>query len=144
MIPILSWSYRGVDKCIISTAQHARPNVIGQRDPCRAQLATASSVVLHNTRKFHVSHVRNYDTHSAYSTTLLLPSWLGNGTSVPMVFFIGGGAPGLPLTLAGPSARVGVASAGFFDDDEMNAAGPAARNVVRDGVGLTIHLRQNI
>jgi hypothetical protein len=57
-----------------------------------------------------------------------------------MVFFMGGGAPGLPLTLAAPSARADVASAGFFDDDEINAAGPAARNVVRVVVGLTVHL----
>ncbi|KAG4221014.1 hypothetical protein PC116_g30509 [Phytophthora cactorum] len=46
IIPSLSWSYRGVDTCIISTAQHASPNVIGQKDDCRAQLAIWSSVVL--------------------------------------------------------------------------------------------------
>jgi hypothetical protein len=27
--------------CIISTAQHAKPNVIGQNDPCLAQDTTA-------------------------------------------------------------------------------------------------------
>jgi hypothetical protein len=40
MTPNRSWSYRGVDTCIISTAQQASPNVIGQIDPCRAQFTT--------------------------------------------------------------------------------------------------------
>jgi hypothetical protein len=56
---------------------------------------------------------------------------------------MGGGAPGLPLTLAGPNARVGVASAGFFDDEEMNAAGPATRNVLSEVAGLTVYLCQS-
>jgi len=30
--------------CIISTAQHAKPKVIGHIDPCRAQLTTLSIV----------------------------------------------------------------------------------------------------
>jgi len=35
--PKRSASYRGIDTCIISTAQHARPNVIHINDPVRAQ-----------------------------------------------------------------------------------------------------------
>jgi hypothetical protein len=40
IIPNRSWSYRGVDTCIISTAQQASPKVIGHIDPCRAQFTT--------------------------------------------------------------------------------------------------------
>ena len=42
MIPSRSWSYLGVDTCIISTAQQARPKVIGQMEPCLAQLTTCN------------------------------------------------------------------------------------------------------
>jgi len=38
-------SYLGAAACIISTAQHARPNVIGQREPFLAQLTRSSSLV---------------------------------------------------------------------------------------------------
>ncbi|KAL3952955.1 hypothetical protein ACCO45_012898 [Purpureocillium lilacinum] len=46
MIPRRSWSYRGVERCIISTAQQARPKVMGQREDWRAQLAMTSREVL--------------------------------------------------------------------------------------------------
>ena len=36
-------SYLGIDACIISTAQHASPNVIGQSDPVRVQLARGAA-----------------------------------------------------------------------------------------------------
>ena len=35
--PNLSMSYLGAAKCIISTAQQARPNVIGHMDPCKQE-----------------------------------------------------------------------------------------------------------
>lgn len=38
--PKRSKSYRLTVACIISTAQHASPNVSGQNDPCRAQETT--------------------------------------------------------------------------------------------------------
>ena len=34
-MPYLSMSYLGAAMCIISTAQQARPNVSGQREPCK-------------------------------------------------------------------------------------------------------------
>ena len=43
MIPNLSKSYRAAPECIISTAQHARPNVIGHMEPLRAQLTRSST-----------------------------------------------------------------------------------------------------
>jgi hypothetical protein len=46
MMPMRSWSYRGVERCIISRAQHASPKVMGQRDDCRPQLTIWSRVVL--------------------------------------------------------------------------------------------------
>ena len=141
MIPMRSWSYRGVERCIISTAQQARPKVMGQREPCRAQLATASRVVLQSLYQplsFRDLVLLSNHTYSAYCTTLLFPSWLGNGTSVASVFFIGGGAPGFPCTFEGPSARFWTASAGFFEDEEMYAAGAAARRGAKAVVGLAM------
>src|SRR3954470_4303407 len=44
--PKRSRSYRDAPACIISTAQHARPNDIGHIDPLRAQLMTLSSDVV--------------------------------------------------------------------------------------------------
>src|SRR5207248_10990121 len=44
--PKRSRSYRAAPACIISTAQHASPNVIGHIEPLRAQLMTLSSVVV--------------------------------------------------------------------------------------------------
>lgn len=71
-------------------------------------------------------------TYSAYSTTPLLPSWLGSGTST-LLFFIGGGAPGPPVTFPAPYARTGTASlAGFLVDEEMKAA--LATFATRNGV----------
>ena len=46
MKPKRSWSYRGPAICIISTAQQARPNVMGQREPCLAQFAITSRLAL--------------------------------------------------------------------------------------------------
>lgn len=43
MIPKRSKSYRDAPQCIISTAQHARPNVIGQSEPERAQFTSLSA-----------------------------------------------------------------------------------------------------
>jgi len=39
--PNRSKSYLATVACIISTAQHAKPNVSGQKDPCLAQETTA-------------------------------------------------------------------------------------------------------
>ncbi len=44
--PNLSRSYRGIDVCIISTAQHARPNVIQCNEPVLAQLIKFSLEVV--------------------------------------------------------------------------------------------------
>lgn len=46
MIPSRSWSYRGVEQCIISTAQQASPNVMGCMDPLRTQFVRASTLDL--------------------------------------------------------------------------------------------------
>jgi hypothetical protein len=43
MIPNLSRSYRAAPECIISTAQHASPKVIGHMEPLRAQLTRSST-----------------------------------------------------------------------------------------------------
>jgi hypothetical protein len=43
MMPNLSKSYRAAPECIISTAQHARPKVIGHIEPLRAQLTRSST-----------------------------------------------------------------------------------------------------
>jgi hypothetical protein len=50
--PNRSWSYRDTAMCIISTAQHARPKVIGQIEPVRAQFSSLSSVVVTCSRLF--------------------------------------------------------------------------------------------
>jgi len=44
-MPKRSMSYRGAAACIISTAHHARPKVIGQREDLRAQFANLSKPV---------------------------------------------------------------------------------------------------
>src|SRR5205085_9204673 len=44
--PKRSRSHRAAPACIISTAQHARPNDIGHIDPLRHQLITLSSDVV--------------------------------------------------------------------------------------------------
>jgi hypothetical protein len=44
---------------------------------------------------------------------------------LPVIVFIGGGVPGLPVTLLGPTARTddeGTGSAPFFDEDDIEAA----------------------
>src|SRR5262252_599905 len=46
--PKRSASYRGIDICIISTAQQASPNVIHMREPVRAHVIRSSAAV---TRK---------------------------------------------------------------------------------------------
>ena len=48
-MPKRSMSYRAVALCIISTAQHARPNVMGQMDPFRAQFTNSSTFVTMNS-----------------------------------------------------------------------------------------------
>ena len=40
--PNRSMSYLGAAACIISTAQHARPKVIGQREPCASMCVDVS------------------------------------------------------------------------------------------------------
>lgn len=45
IIPNLSKSYRAAPACIISTAQHASPKVIGQMLPFRAQFTRLSTLV---------------------------------------------------------------------------------------------------
>ena len=44
--PKRSRSYLDAPACIISTAQQAKPNVIGHREPVRAQLINLSAVVV--------------------------------------------------------------------------------------------------
>ena len=44
--PNREMSKRDADAAIISIAQHARPNPIGQSDDCRAQLSTLSTLVV--------------------------------------------------------------------------------------------------
>jgi len=44
--PYRSRSYRGIDECIISTAQQARPNVIHISEPVRAQVIRSSVAVV--------------------------------------------------------------------------------------------------
>jgi hypothetical protein len=46
MIPSLSWSYRGIELCIISMPQQARPKETGHNEPLRAQLMIWSIEVL--------------------------------------------------------------------------------------------------
>src|SRR6201991_376585 len=41
--PNRSTSYRGIDTCIISTAQQAKPNVIHISEPVRAQVIRSSA-----------------------------------------------------------------------------------------------------
>jgi hypothetical protein len=43
MMPKRSKSYRAAPQCIISTAQHAKPKVMGHSEPARAQLTTVST-----------------------------------------------------------------------------------------------------
>lgn len=45
IMPRRSRSYRAPPACIISTAHHARPKVIGHNEPLRAQLASSSRPV---------------------------------------------------------------------------------------------------
>jgi hypothetical protein len=45
IIPKRSMSYLLIAACIISTAQQARPKVIGQREPARAQDITERTLV---------------------------------------------------------------------------------------------------
>lgn len=47
-MPSRSWSYRGIDACIISILQQARPNDSGHIDPLRAQATSESKLVLFN------------------------------------------------------------------------------------------------
>jgi len=51
--PNLSMSYRLIAACIISTAQHANPNVRGHRDPARAQDITEI-----NLEEIHSSFIK--------------------------------------------------------------------------------------
>lgn len=94
---------------------------MGQREPCRAQLATISRVVLGACQSFcHL--LISLHTYSAYCITPFVPSWLGNGTSLcsfPVIVFIEGGGGGFVLTMPGlPIAG----SAGFELEDDMKAA----------------------
>lgn len=52
MIPNLSKSYLAAPVCIISTAQQARPKVIGQIDPRRAQFIRSSTFEITNSAVF--------------------------------------------------------------------------------------------
>jgi len=49
-MPNRSMSKRGIEACIISTAQQARPKVIHISEPVRAQLITSSSEVVMKPR----------------------------------------------------------------------------------------------
>lgn len=52
MTPKRSRSYRAAPVCIISTAQHASPKVIGQMEPLRAQLSRSSTFDITNSAAF--------------------------------------------------------------------------------------------
>src|SRR6185312_5453554 len=52
-MPKRSRSYREAPACIISTAQHARPKVIGHIEPVRPQLMTESRLVV--TKPFSIT-----------------------------------------------------------------------------------------
>ena len=119
MIPRRSWSYRGVERCIISTAQQARPKVMGQSELCLAQFAIWSRVVLSESCQKPDSATVEYPTHSANCMVPFVPSWLGNGTSA--FVFAGGGAPGPGTTRPGFSTR-GSAEAGLEDECDIRAA----------------------
>src|SRR6185437_8806483 len=57
MIPMRSWSYLGIEACIISTPQHARPKDNGHIELFRAQLISWSKLVLRlgdDVSHFHV------------------------------------------------------------------------------------------
>lgn len=113
---------------------------MGQSEPCRAQLAMISSVVLCACQPLAQLSTILHVTYNAYCTALLLPSWLGRGTStfslLTTAFMLGGG-PGFPCTLPGPIARFGAASAGFFVEFDMKAAF-AARSGRSAVVGLAM------
>ena len=54
IIPNLSKSYRLAPACIISTAQQAKPNVIGHKDPLRAQFNKSSIFDITNSNLFDI------------------------------------------------------------------------------------------
>lgn len=86
MIPRRSWSYLGVERCIISTAQQARPKVIGHKELWRAQLATWSSVVLRlpssvQSKFQYTRYGHRRKTNRTYCIAPSFFSWLGKGTS---------------------------------------------------------------
>lgn len=101
---------------------------MGQREPCLAQFAIESSVVLPKYQFLTSPYPPLCAlTYSAYCMTPLVPSWLGNGTCVGIPLFIGGGVPGLPLTKPGLCIT---GSAGFEEVEEMKAAFIARKGMI--------------
>lgn len=111
---------------------------MGHSEPCRAQLAMISRVVLRESQyAARDSTCLLYAmTYKAYCTTPFVPSWLGRGTSLcsfPVLrLVIDGGGVGLPLTMPGFPMT---GSAGFEVVDDMKAA-LAALNGWRAVIGL--------
>src|SRR5690606_34282290 len=67
MTPMRSRSMRAQLACIISTAQHAKPNVTGHIEPVRAQLTSASTEVVtkpRSSRGFSPSGLRMSSTRA--------------------------------------------------------------------------------
>lgn len=115
MIPRRSWSYLGVERCIISTAQQARPKVIGHKELWRAQLATWSSVVLQmNQYKRYSSHASQV-TNRTYCIAPSFFSWLGKGTSFRTFPEAVSAWPDCP--------RCSIAVADLTEEDERNETG---------------------
>jgi hypothetical protein len=61
-------SYRAAAECIISTAQQARPKVMGQREPLRAQLTRSSTLLTTYSTPFLV--LRSWSTLPTLETSL--------------------------------------------------------------------------
>jgi hypothetical protein len=61
MMPRRSWSCRGIDVCIISIPQQARPKLTGQIDPCLAQFTSRSIVVLQKSGRRIAFHNPSLD-----------------------------------------------------------------------------------
>ena len=81
--PSLSWSYRAAAICIISTAQHARPNVSGHIELCLPQLAILSNVV------------KAYSAPIPDASTALWEGSVGSGGTYRPCFVVRGGSVAL-------------------------------------------------
>jgi hypothetical protein len=79
-------------------------------------------------------------TYRAYCITPLVPSWLGNGTSLcslPVMVFIEAGGGGLPLTRPGWRGS-GMGFAFLELEEEIEATATATLKGWRAAVGLAV------